>query len=71
MAEAKLEVKIGDVSFTGEGSEKWVSDQLKMVLDALPNLADAKPAEHHEDTHTARTAKPVSLPPLASSDTML
>lgn len=44
MADAKIEIKVGTVSFTGEGSEKWLSEQLDKMLEKLPELAQAAPA---------------------------
>ena len=38
MTDAKLEIKVGAVTFTGEGSEKWLAEQLKSVLDKLQEL---------------------------------
>ena len=43
MSEAKLQVKIGGVEFSGEGSEKWLSEQLKEILGAAPKVAAAVP----------------------------
>jgi hypothetical protein len=28
MSEAKIEIKVGEASFSGEGTEKWLSEQL-------------------------------------------
>ena len=39
MADAKLDVKLGSISFVGEGSEKWLSEQLKVILAEAPKLA--------------------------------
>lgn len=44
MSDAKLQVKIGGVEFSGEGSEKWLSEQLKEILAAAPKLAVIAPA---------------------------
>lgn len=38
MADAKLEVKAGSVSFTGEGTEVWLAEQLDKVLAKLSDL---------------------------------
>lgn len=38
MADAKLEVKVGAVSFSGEGPGDWLSKQLDKVLAKLPEL---------------------------------
>ena len=36
MAEAKIEIKVGAVSFSGEGDGQWLSDQLDKVLEKIP-----------------------------------
>ena len=43
MAEAKIEIKVGEVSFVGEGSETWLSTQLDKVMEHLPKLASIAP----------------------------
>lgn len=40
MADAKLEIKVGTVSFTGEGAENWLAQQLDKVLNKLPELIE-------------------------------
>jgi hypothetical protein len=45
MAEAKIEIKVGAVSFSGEGDGKWLSEQLDKVIEKLPELAGVLPAE--------------------------
>jgi hypothetical protein len=32
MADAKIEIKVGSVSFSGEGDGKWLSEQLDKVI---------------------------------------
>jgi len=44
MAEAKIEITVGSVSFSGEGDGKWLSDQLDKVLEKIPELANVVPA---------------------------
>ena len=39
MADAKIDIKIGAVSFAAEGSEKWLSGELDKVLARAPELA--------------------------------
>lgn len=43
MAEAKIEIKVGAVSFSGEGEGKWLSEQLDKVIEKLPQLASVAP----------------------------
>jgi len=57
MADAKLEIKVGAVTFTGEGSEKWLAEQLKSVLEKLPELTkipseDTPPPSGHGSGET-------------------
>ena len=39
MADAKIEIKVGAVSFSGEGPGDWLSKQLDKVLAKIPELA--------------------------------
>ena len=61
MAEAKIEIKVGAVSFAGEGEEKWLSQQLDKVLEKLPELAKVAPPEQMDSgsgtgSHSHRAA---------------
>jgi hypothetical protein len=49
MADAKIEIKVGSVSFSGEGDGKWLSEQLDKVIEKLPELANVAPAESEGD----------------------
>jgi len=49
MAEAKIEIKVGALSFTGEGAEKWLSVELDKLLTKLPELVDIAPPESDGD----------------------
>lgn len=51
MADAKIEVKAGAFSFTGEGTEKWLSGELEKVLAKIPELVEVPPAEPAGDDH--------------------
>jgi len=35
-AQGKVEIKIGNMSFTAEGDQEWLGEQLSKVLDAAP-----------------------------------
>lgn len=39
MSDAKLEIRLGTVSFSGEGPGEWLAKQLDKVLAKLPELA--------------------------------
>jgi hypothetical protein len=49
MADAKIEIKVGSVSFMGEGSEAWLTSQLDNMLKHLPELVNVAPAEPTEN----------------------
>jgi len=38
MADAKIEIKVGAFSFTGEGTEKWLSGEWKSYSQKYQNL---------------------------------
>ncbi len=44
MADAKIEFKAGSFSFTGEGTEQWLSSELEKLLTKLPDLIKIAPA---------------------------
>jgi len=54
MSDVKIQVKVGDVEFTGEGEQGWVATQLDRILKAAPGIVAAKPAVSHgaTDPHT-------------------
>lgn len=43
MSTTKIEVSLGQVSFSGEGEQAWLAEQLDKVLKAAPELARAAP----------------------------
>jgi len=43
MAEAKIEIKVGAMSFSGEGSEKWLSQELDKLLKKIPQIVKIAP----------------------------
>lgn len=62
MVQSKIDVSIGDVSFSGEGEQEWLAEQLERVLKAAPHIADAKPRLGNSlastsDTHTGADFK--------------
>jgi hypothetical protein len=44
MSEAKIEIKIGDICFSGEGDQNWLSQQLDKILDKAEELIELAPA---------------------------
>jgi hypothetical protein len=43
MADAKIEIKVGAFTFSGEGTEKWLSGELEKLLVKIPELVDVAP----------------------------
>jgi hypothetical protein len=43
MGEAKIEVALGALSFSGEGDQEWLSKQLDKIIEAAPSLARIEP----------------------------
>jgi hypothetical protein len=75
LADAKLEIKAGTISFTGEGSEAWLGEQLDKVLTKLSELRDHSAdsgdgADEDEETDQKQAKTPkgaqVKIAPLAA-----
>jgi hypothetical protein len=49
MADAKIEIKVGAVSFSGEGDGKWLSEQLDKILEKIQELANVVPPASDSD----------------------
>ena len=43
MADSKIEIKVGSITFSGEGSGDWLSKQLDKVLAKIPELVAVAP----------------------------
>jgi len=56
MANAKIEFALGSITFSGEGEETWVSDQLDKILQKAPDLIKIAP----ETQAISQSAAPVS-----------
>jgi hypothetical protein len=54
MAEAKIEIKVGAFTFTGEGTEKWLSGELDKLLTKLPELIEIAPQQSGGEDAGAR-----------------
>ncbi len=54
MADAKIDVKVGAISFVGEGTETWLATQLKIILDAAATLAVPDNHERSADLHSTK-----------------
>src|SRR5690554_3241347 len=44
MSEAKIEITIGQITFSGEGDPSWLSEQLDKILDRAESLLSLTPA---------------------------
>lgn len=45
MSDAKIEIKIGGITFSGEGESSWLSEQLDKVMDRAEELMALAPPE--------------------------
>ena len=72
MSESKIEIKIGEVKFSGEGEPAWLSEQLDKILEKAEDLialapskpsAPETPAAHQEADlkgHSEISSKPLA-----------
>jgi hypothetical protein len=56
MADGKIEVKVGEVFFCGEGDGKWVSEQFDKMMKHLPDLVAVAPTPHRGEGGSAGRA---------------
>jgi hypothetical protein len=50
MSQVKIQIKVGDVEFSGEGEQGWVSAQLERILNAAPAIVGAKRTDESPGT---------------------
>ena len=50
MSEAKIEIKVGQIQFSGEGEQDWVAKQLDKILAQAEKLVQLAPPEDSGDT---------------------
>lgn len=56
MAQAKIEVKVGNISFSGEGDSAWLESQLdKLLATAFNGTEDSPSEDHHEQPKAPKT----------------
>ena len=62
MSEAKIDIKIGHIQFSGQGDQDWVAKQLDKIIAQAEKLVQlAPPAEdHNEDSGHHDAMKPDS-----------
>jgi hypothetical protein len=63
MAEAKVQIKLGMIEFSGEGEEKWVAEQLDKVLAQASDLLRLSLA-----VGTGKKGGGDDIPPLETND---
>jgi|SRR5437870_7605021 len=56
MPDVKIQMKIGDVEFSGEGDQAWVGAQLDRILKAAPAIVGAKPRTPDSSTRSPAAA---------------
>ena len=56
MADSKLEIKVGSITFSGEGTGDWLSKQLDKVLAKLPELVAVVPQGNGESSDNGGSA---------------
>jgi len=56
MADSKLEIKVGSITFSGEGTGDWLSKQLDKVLAKLPELVAVAPQGNEENSDSGGSA---------------
>ena len=69
MSEAKIEIKIGQIAFSGEGEQDWVAKQLdKIIAQAEKLIQLAPPAENEGED--AEGHKPMGKDPSIAKKTL-
>ena len=58
MGEAKIEMKVGQITFSGEGEQEWVAKQLDKILAQAEKLIHLAP-EHQDEDNRASVKKPM------------
>lgn len=43
MTDSKIQIKVGNVEFSGEGNQEWLTSQLDKVLEKIPELIYLEP----------------------------
>lgn len=58
MANAKIEFTLGNISFSGEGEEGWLANQLDKIIDRAPDLMKIAPEPITSAEVTSAVAPP-------------
>jgi hypothetical protein len=43
MSDSKIQIKVGNVEFSGEGNQEWLTSQLDKILEKVPELNKIEP----------------------------
>lgn len=57
MSEAKIQIAIGSITFSGEGAPDWLEKQLDKLLKAAPDLLALEPEHKVEDASSITTGE--------------
>jgi hypothetical protein len=60
MSEAKIEMKIGQIQFSGQGEQDWVAKQLDKILAQAEKLIQLAPPEAQDDEDHGGEHKPMT-----------
>jgi hypothetical protein len=55
MSQSKIDVTVGALSFSGEGEQSWLAEQLDKVLKAAPEISQAQVPANMGSSETAAT----------------
>jgi hypothetical protein len=69
MADAKIQIKLGHIEFSGEGEQEWVAKQLDKIIAKADSLVKLAPASSSEGRGTEGD-KPMGADPKISSKTL-
>jgi len=55
LADAKIEIKVGAISLSGEGDADWLSKQLDKLLEKIPELAKISVSDIEEEVEAPKS----------------
>lgn len=67
MSNSKIEFRIGEIEFSGEGNEKWLSEQLDKVIANVPELLKVKPVAKPKPATNSSTTKQNTQQPISTT----
>lgn len=63
MSEAKINIKIGNVEFSGEGDQNWLEKQLDKMIEKAPGLLKISPVQIDSTPQNGPSQKPIDSDP--------